>query len=102
MKAAGNIDPAEGEDSQGSIKTKEVIYKMTLSLSLLSDPKPLSLFSLIRLLNVLNIGYSSIFFVVFLDPFCFVFVEEIYKMTVSLSRCLVTFFFDHIRLSHSK
>ena len=30
--------------------------------------------SLIRLLNVLNIGYSSIFFVVFLDPFCFVFV----------------------------
>ena len=34
------------------------------------DPKPLV--SLIRLLNVLNIGYSSIFFVVFLDPFCFV------------------------------
>ena len=28
--------------------------------------------SLIRLLNVLNIGYSSIFFAVFLDPFCFV------------------------------
>ena len=34
----------------------------------------LILVSLIRLLNVLNIGYSSIFFVVFLDPFCFVFV----------------------------
>ena len=30
----------------------------------------LSVLSLIRLLNVLNIGYSSIFFVVFLDPFC--------------------------------
>ena len=73
LRPGGEPFKEEGENVCGhELWGKEVVwgifrkvYKMTLSLSV---------FSLIRLLNVLNIGYSSIFFVVFLDPFCFVFV----------------------------